>query len=232
MGLYNSVGWENNLKRNLLSVRCVQNSGSSTATSSSSSGAGSSSSVAPCDISNYNIVEIGSQVWMAENLNCEATGSKCYNNDPNNCAIYGRLYSYATAMTICPSGWHLPNNADWTALMKHINPDCRETYTCEGVGIELKSTSGWDDGNDGNSGNGYDTYGFAALPGGQGNSEVNGSFNFIGRQTTFWGATEFNLPELNISATYSCSISRNDGDVYFTHNSRATDLLSVRCIKD
>jgi len=103
----------------------------------------------------YKWVKIGTQTWMAENLNYNAIRSGCYKNDPANCQIYGNLYDQAMAQVICPTGWHLPNNKEWEALIKTIGG--KET-----AGKLLKATSGW------KSGNGTDTYGFNALPGGHG----------------------------------------------------------------
>jgi len=83
----------------------------------------------------YPIVKIGSQWWMAANLNVtrdpggEPIVGYCYRNDTENCEIYGRLYTWDTAMNgsteegaqgICPVGWHVPGDAEWTALFDFL----------------------------------------------------------------------------------------------------------------
>jgi uncharacterized protein (TIGR02145 family) len=106
------------------------------------------------DISKYKTVKISYHTWMAENLNYNARGSKCYENKPENCEKYGRLYSLEAAKKVCPEGWYLPADEDWDELVR----------TADGyhsAGKHLKAKSGWPEG-----GNGLDTYGFSALPGG------------------------------------------------------------------
>ena len=69
----------------------------------------------------YKTVKIGEQVWMAENLNYEAEGSRCYNDSTTYCKKYGRLYNWETAMKACPNGWHLPSEKELHELVYFVD---------------------------------------------------------------------------------------------------------------
>ena len=70
------------------------------------------------DNKQYKTSTIGNKTWMAENLNYNANGSKCYKNNNQNCTKYGRLYDWNTAKNVCPNYWHLPSRSEWDALIK------------------------------------------------------------------------------------------------------------------
>ncbi len=70
----------------------------------------------------YKTVTIGSQTWFAENLNFD-TGddeSTCYQDEAENCFIYGKLYTGNAAQTACPDGWHLPSQEEWNTLIDYL----------------------------------------------------------------------------------------------------------------
>lgn len=117
----------------------------------------------------YKTVTIGEQVWMAENLNFETDSSFCYNDSAEYCAKYGRLYVWTAAMDACPSGWHLPDLAEWKTLLAAVGGDSI-------AGTMLKSTSGWN-----SDGNGTDDFGFTVLPAGGRSSK-----DFVGEAAAFW----------------------------------------------
>lgn len=135
----------------------------------------------PRDGKSYDIVQIGSQTWMAENLNYEVEGSACPEGDNRNCSKYGRLYTWDMARTVCPEGWRLPDSADFEKLISAAGG-------AEVAGYALKSTSGWF-----KKGNGSDEFGFNALPAGYrlgGSESAPGKFDGIGGYAHFWTATE------------------------------------------
>jgi len=214
---------------------------SSSVVSSSSSLAPSSSSLSHIgkgnNISNYRTIAIGTQTWMAENLDYVVVGSKCYNNDPSRCNEYGSLYDWSIAMAlpsgcntnscanqiqsphrgICPSGWHIPSQSDWNTLSSYV----QSTSGCSSCDAKLlKSTSGWS-----NNGNGTDQYGFSALPGGYGFS--GGSFDDVGSYGNWWSASE----DLSNGA-YSRYMDDDSGYAVVWYYHGKSYLLSVRCLQD
>ncbi len=160
----------------------------------------------------YKTVTIGTQTWMAQNLNYETVGSFCYNNNALNCTKYGRLYIWTAAKVACFTGWHLPTKAEFEALLSAVGDQSL-------AGIKLKSTSGWI-----GSGNGLDVFSFSALPAGRWSN--NGGFDDEGYNADFWSSTE----------------NTSDGAYYMIlyYNGNGARLLnlnknygfSVRCVKD
>jgi uncharacterized protein (TIGR02145 family) len=122
----------------------------------------------------YKTVKIGNQKWMAQNLNYKTGNSWCYDGDDSKCNQYGRLYDWNTAKSACPSGWHLPSQAEWKEL--------EAVASGSDAGKKLKAASGWN-----NNGNGTDEYGFSALPGG--NRITDGLFLNAGLSGNWWTAT-------------------------------------------
>jgi uncharacterized protein (TIGR02145 family) len=166
-------------------------------------------------------MKIGCQTWMAENLNYNASGSICPNNEPSNCGTYGRWYDWDTAMGegVCPSGWRIPSDADWDILMEYVqNGDYTPGSTASLAGNHLKATNGW------SSGSGEDTYGFKALPGGYGLSKDNLGAGNIGTYGVWWSSTD------NGANAYRRSITAAAGSVTRSSYTK-NNLYSVRCIQ-
>jgi uncharacterized protein (TIGR02145 family) len=175
----------------------------------------------------YKKIAIGTQTWMGENLNYNSAKSQCYGGKEENCAKYGRLYNFSTAMGACPAGWHLPTSSEWGTLVNYIGR--------HQAGIMLKSASGWEK----EKYNGTDDFGFSALPGGKGIwSTAPGSFYAGGRgggSDGYWWGWNTNKKDGNIEA-YEIKISWLNSDALsFDNVSYAgrdkSELCSIRCVE-
>jgi len=189
-------------------------------------------------------------------LNYDVPGSKCYgeggrvrNEETDmfdilsdaeiqaNCAKYGRLYDWATAMAldascnstkcatstphrgICPAGWHISTERDWEVF---TSPGCYYFWTCEDAGTKIKASTGWD------IGAGTDYYGFSALPGGHFNFfYYGGAFIKIGSQAWWWTADQSDDGRHADESGVYDDLGSGQGS-----RQEKTELKSVRCVKD
>ncbi len=163
----------------------------------------------------YKTVKIGTQTWMAENLNFKTNNSWYYDNKSSIGKIYGSLYTWKDAKEACPSGWHLPSKEEWEKLLNYVGVDQKV------FGGKLKSISGWDAPNEGAT----NETGFTALPGGY--CAYSRNFIGFGWDCQFWSSTEFDnylagvldISKYSKGVTWYIDINKKVG-------------LSVRCIKD
>jgi uncharacterized protein (TIGR02145 family) len=133
----------------------------------------------------YDLVQIGTQLWMAENLRYITAGSWEHYANPS--PKYGRSYSWASVLTSCPSGWHLSTDAEWQTLEIALGMDST-TAASVGLrgtdqGMQLKSTTGWD-----NGGNGTNSSGMNVFPTGYYTLSAS-YYGVLGEKSTFWTAT-------------------------------------------
>jgi uncharacterized protein (TIGR02145 family) len=184
----------------------------------------------------YRTVTIGTQTWMAENLNFNASGSACYDNIESNCNTYGRLYDWNTVMAgsyssssspsgvrgICPAGWHVPSDAEWEILVKYVDPNASGNYD-NVAGTKLKSATGWEYYSSAAVIVGTDDFGFSALPGGYGNGS---NFGHAGNYGLWWSATE-----LDATDAWFRSMDYRYGNVDRDWHYK-TNLSSLRCARD
>jgi uncharacterized protein (TIGR02145 family) len=184
--------------------------------------------------------------------NALTTTSKAYcwyNDDIANKATYGALYTWAAAMNgaasttsnpsgiqgVCPTGWHLPSDAEWTQMENHL-ADNGHNYdgTTGGGGAKiaksLANISGWNSSSTtGAAGNtDYPAYrnksGFTALPGGY--RIGNGTFGDVGYGGNWWNATEYSA-----ASAWSRNVGSSKGGVDSYDNLKDIGF-SVRCVRD
>ncbi|OQA92887.1 MAG: hypothetical protein BWY27_00148 [Bacteroidetes bacterium ADurb.Bin234] len=184
----------------------------------------------------YKTVKIGNQIWMAENLRYlpSVVGPETYSftipyyyvygyngTDVNaakktaNYTTYGVLYNWTAACSSCPSGWHLPTDAEWTELTDYLGGD-----SVAGGKLKETDTTHWKSPNTGAT----NETGFTALPGGS--LINNGTFFHIGIGAHWWSATEN-------SANYAWSrdMSSSNSVLYNWYEFKRGGF-SVRCVKD
>ncbi len=192
----------------------------------------------------YKTVTIGTQTWMAQNLNYDDGYGVCPMKEAENCEKYGRLYnlngrgiywnydedsSRVYSSNICPAGWRLPDSLDYAELIAYVS----KNNGGEPVGVSLKATTGWiSEGEtviiEGGSGSldstrvgasrGTDRFGFAALPAGSCWDER----CYVGDDTRFF----FSTPR--VGGSYKLAF---DKDSLIYDKDGGYGYISVRCLK-
>jgi uncharacterized protein (TIGR02145 family) len=159
----------------------------------------------------YKTVQIGTQTWMAENLNFDTTYSWC-----RDCEVYGRLYSYEAATWSCPEGWHLPSDGEWTTLVAYLGG-----FTVAGGKLKETGLEHWAKPNKGAT----NESGFTAIP--HGYRSLNAVLNFEDKMGCWWTST----PAESDTQAWSMRMEAGKISVVRMPSARFTGL-SVRCIKD
>ncbi len=190
----------------------------------------------------YNTVQIGTQCWIKENLNIgtRINGSQeqtndsviekyCYNDLESNCTIYGGLYQWNEMMQylpiegvkgICPSGWHIPTDAQWTTLTTFLGGESVAGGKMKTTGTIQAGTGLWTFPNVGAT----NESGFSSVP--AGNRDIGGTFYNISNFSYLSSSTEYNT-----SNSWYRYMHCYNGYVY-KNNSNKSFGLSVRCLRD
>jgi uncharacterized protein (TIGR02145 family) len=188
----------------------------------------------------YKTIVIGAQEWMAENLkttvyrNGDAipnvtanfqwegsnSGAWCsYNNNSQYDCPYGKLYNwYATSdpRNLCPTGWHIPTDAEWTVLTNYLGG-----LGTAGGKMKSNGTQYWEIANSGAD----NASGFSGLPGGY-RSNSNGVFSGVGSFGSWWSATTS-----LVSNAWSRDLYNNNSEIGRNGSTKGNGL-SVRCLRD
>ena len=229
-----------------------------------------SNSVKDIDDNAYQTITIGTQVWMVENLkttryrNGELIGTTipatleiegestpkyqwAYDGNERNVPTHGRLYTWYVATdnrNVCPIGWHVPSDAEWTILTDFLiknGYDYGNGFQGMDIAKSLASTAGWvaDDtpGSVGTDQAGNNRTGFTAVPGGA--RLEDGNFYDLGHVGDWWSTTE-NGPAFMQGLTGN--IVNTPGGLQRTiyhdycyvnsYNNNKKYGMSIRCLKD
>lgn len=163
----------------------------------------------------YRVVNIAGLTWMGDNLNYNAEGSFCLDDDENNCMAYGRLYSWDVAQKACPAGFRVPTHADFEKLWTAAGADFNAGYL-------LKTNYGWKGDTNGN-----DTLKFSAMP--AGNRFDDGTYGNLAKFAFFWTADDKSedIPAGEARVWYLTNKSMAFG---YTAKSKKF-AFSLRCVK-
>jgi len=196
------------------------------------------------DGNTYKWVQIGNQIWMAQNLawlpevSPSGSGSLIapfyyvydYNGfdvteakSTNNYDKYGVLYNWEAAKVSCPSGWHLPTDEEWQIMEQYLgmsNQDLdSDRFRNSGeIADKLRLSSAWKF-----SGQNPLSVGFNAKPAGY--RSRGGSYKYDGDYTAYWTNSQNNY-----HAIYRGIYHFNNG-IYRNYFYKSGGF-SVRCIKD
>lgn len=169
------------------------------------------------DGKNYKTIKIGTQTWMAENLAYKTeSGCWAYNNDQDNVVLYGYLYNWETARQVCPKGWHLPKDVEWSILTSYLGG-----VSIAGGKMKESDTIHWQSPNSEAS----NKCGFNGLPGGT--RYKDGTFYGLGRGGYWWSSTgSYSNNAWNRILYFESGAVHRNTNYYKPYG------LSVRCIKD
>ena len=209
----------------------------------------------------YDAVRIGEQLWMAENLRTTryADGTEipmgdstilgtAYRYLPNgkesNVSTCGYLYNYAAAVGteanaggtvgvqgICPEGWHVPSDAEWTQLTDYVSSQSEFVVgnDAQYIAKALASTTGWKSSNNnyavGNNPSLNNATGFSTLAAGSYYDNVYTYFNYT---ANFWTSTEVNATSAWIRSMYF----GNAKVLRYGYSGNKSGAYSVRCLQD
>ena len=205
---------------------------------------GYGSNITDVEGNSYKTVYIGTQQWMAENLKVSkysdgttipnvtdnvqwsklTTGAWCnYNNSDSLGKIYGKLYDwYAVSPStngnknVCPSGWHVPSDTEWTILIDYLGGE-----SVAGGKLKEVGTTSWNSPNT----DATNISLFTGLPGAY-RDRNGGCYNF-GKVGFWWSSTE-----LNTYVAWTRSLYSTAGVTGRRSDGSKKDGLSVRCLKD
>ena len=189
------------------SVRCIKDAMPSSSSSVKSSSSFKLPSVSVSSVNmhgtDYAVVTIGEQTWMAKSMEWQDVGSFCYRSLGGTCNDRGRFYKWEQAENICPEGWQLPDSSEWQTLFDAVGGQ-------ENAGKVLKSIGG----------NGSDGVEFNALLAGYMNSM--NQYQGLDSNACFWVADG--------DGTKIVELQYGSDKAYFV-TVQAGDAYSVRCIK-